>query len=83
MLSLVLIGVHVVLGLLVAVLLNVTHQLLFRRWNKSEPPLVFHWIPFLGSTISYGVDPYKFFFSCREKVTLCTPIASQGMVRDG
>lgn len=70
MLFLVLIGVYGVLGLLAAVLLNVTHQLLFRRWNKSEPPLVFHWIPFLGSTISYGMDPYKFFFSCREKVTL-------------
>ena len=70
MIFLVLIGVYGVLGLLAAVLLNVTHQLLFRRWNKSEPPLVFHWIPFLGSTISYGMDPYKFFFSSREKVTL-------------
>lgn len=70
MLFLALVGVYVVLGLLVAVLLNVTHQLLFRRWNKSEPPLVFHWIPFLGSTISYGMNPYQFFFSCREKVTL-------------
>ncbi|PYH98808.1 Cyp51A [Aspergillus ellipticus CBS 707.79] len=49
----------------VAIVLNVLRQLLFR--NKNEPPVVFHWIPFLGSTISYGIDPYAFFASCREK----------------
>lgn len=49
----------------VAILLNVASQILFR--NKNEPPLVFHWVPVIGSTISYGIDPYKFFFSCREK----------------
>lgn len=48
------------------VLLNVLQQLLFR--NPAEPPLVFHWVPFIGSTISYGIDPYKFFFNCRDKV---------------
>ncbi|KAI9818162.1 MAG: Lanosterol 14-alpha-demethylase [Pycnora praestabilis] len=47
------------------VLLNVLRQLLFK--NPNEPPLVFHWVPFIGSTITYGIDPYKFFFSCREK----------------
>lgn len=51
----------------IAILINVAYQLLFRRWNKTQPPLVFHWIPFLGSTISYGIDPYKFFFDCQEK----------------
>lgn len=48
-----------------AVLLNVLSQVLFK--NANEPPLVFHWVPFIGSTITYGIDPYKFFFSCREK----------------
>ncbi len=49
---------------------NVLKQLLFP--NKNEPPLVFHWIPFLGSTLSYGIDPYRFFFACRAKV--CRPL---------
>jgi hypothetical protein len=49
-----------------AIVLNVLSQLLIR--NPNEPPVVFHWVPFFGSTISYGIDPYKFFFSCREKV---------------
>lgn len=49
-----------------AVIVNVLHQLLFR--NPTEPPLVFHWVPFIGSTISYGIDPYVFFFRCRQKV---------------
>lgn len=47
------------------ILLNVLRQLLFR--NPTEPPLVFHLVPFIGSTIAYGIDPYKFFFACREK----------------
>ncbi|EHA19435.1 hypothetical protein CBS147343_10445 [Aspergillus niger] len=58
-------GVYAFAALLVAIVLNVTRQLLFR--NEKEPPVVFHWIPFLGSTISYGMDPYTFFFSCRKK----------------
>lgn len=45
---------------------NVLKQLLFSK--VDEPPVVFHWFPFIGSTIAYGIDPYKFFFSSREKV---------------
>ena len=52
--------------IVVAILLNVLSQLIFR--NPNEPPLVFHWVPFFGSTIEYGIDPYKFFFRCKEKV---------------
>ena len=48
-----------------SILLNVLRQLLAR--NPNEPPIVFHWVPFIGSTITYGIDPYKFFFACREK----------------
>ncbi|KAK4541553.1 Sterol 14-alpha demethylase [Oleoguttula mirabilis] len=47
------------------ILLNVAQQLFFR--NPNEPPVVFHLVPFIGSTIPYGIDPYKFFFACREK----------------
>lgn len=54
--------------LVVAVVLNVLRQLLLK--NPNEPPLVFHWIPVLGSTLAYGLDPYLFFFSCRQKVCL-------------
>ncbi|KAI9674502.1 MAG: Sterol 14-alpha demethylase [Caeruleum heppii] len=50
-----------------AVVLNVLKQLLFKRPN--EPPLVFHWVPFVGSTITYGIDPFAFFFGCREKAS--------------
>jgi sterol 14-demethylase len=38
--------------------------------SPSSPPLVFHWLPFVGSAISYGLDPLKFFLDCREKVRL-------------
>nr|WIM52632.1 14-alpha-demethylase [Cercospora beticola] len=51
---------------LLSVVVNVLRQVLFRQ-PKNEPPLVFHFVPIIGSTISYGIDPYKFFFSCREK----------------
>jgi hypothetical protein len=49
-----------------SVVLNVLSQLLFK--NPNEPPVVFHWIPIIGSTITYGIDPYKFFFECKAKV---------------
>ncbi|KAG8525394.1 Sterol 14-alpha demethylase [Bacidia gigantensis] len=51
--------------LLLAIVANVLSQLLFR--NPNEPPLVFYWVPFIGSTVEYGIDPYRFFFQCRQK----------------
>ncbi|KAL4064368.1 cytochrome P450 [Scleroderma citrinum] len=50
----------------VIIVLNVLRQLLLPR-DPSLPPEVFHWVPILGSSISYGDDPLKFFFKCREK----------------
>lgn len=52
--------------IVLATIFNVFKQFLFK--NPKEPPLVFHWVPFIGNTITYGIDPYKFFFSCRQKV---------------
>ena len=46
-------------------------QYLFKR--KDEPPVVPHWLPFVGSAITYGQDPYAFFFRCREKVSNVFP----------
>ena len=64
------VGVIIAGGLLaliiLAVVFNVLGQLLVK--NPNEPPVVFHWIPFIGSTVTYGIDPYKFFFSCQKKV---------------
>ncbi|KAJ4301144.1 serine/threonine protein kinase [Kalmusia sp. IMI 367209] len=51
--------------IVLAVVFNVLRQVLLK--NPNEPPLVFHWFPFIGSTVTYGMDPYKFFFSNREK----------------
>src|SRR4051794_1004774 len=52
--------------LVLAVVLNVLSQLLLK--NPNEPPMVFHWFPIIGSTVTYGMDPYGFFFDCRAKV---------------
>jgi hypothetical protein len=60
-----------------AIVLNVLSQLLPVRRKGSEPPLVFHWVPFIGSTITYGIDPYKFFFNCREQVCCCLLLYSR------
>ncbi|KAF8896411.1 lanosterol 14-alpha-demethylase [Infundibulicybe gibba] len=48
------------------VALNICHQFL-RPDHPSKPPVVFHWLPFIGSAIEYGKDPLKFYFACREK----------------
>jgi sterol 14-demethylase len=51
---------------ILAILLNVVWQLIAPR-DRSSPPLVFHWIPIIGSAVAYGNDPLDFFFRCREK----------------
>lgn len=35
--------------------------------DKSKPPVVFHTFPWIGSAVTYGMDPYKFLFDCRDK----------------
>ncbi|KAH7310429.1 cytochrome P450 51A [Stachybotrys elegans] len=55
-----------IVGLIVVVFVgNILYQLLPK--SKSEPPMVFHWIPFVGNAVSYGLSPYDFFVRCREK----------------
>jgi len=65
------IGAGLLSFIVLAIVLNVLQQLLLK--NPNEPPIVFHWVPIIGSTITYGIDPYKFFFSCREKVRADAP----------
>jgi sterol 14-demethylase len=60
----------VVAGLFVSfitlvVVFNVLNQILFK--NPNEPPVVFHWLPIVGSTVTYGMDPYRFFQENRAK----------------
>lgn len=50
---------------LIVIILNALAQLIPRR--ASEPPVVFHWLPIIGSAISYGNDPLNFFFKCQKK----------------
>ncbi|KAH7140787.1 cytochrome P450 [Dactylonectria macrodidyma] len=52
-------------GLLALILLNVLQQRLFQR--AGDPPMVLHWLPFIGNAISYGMDPFSFFLQCRKK----------------
>jgi hypothetical protein len=35
--------------------------------DPTTPPVVFHLFPFIGSAVSYGIDPYAFLESCRKK----------------
>jgi len=48
------------------VLTTVLQQLMFKR--QDEPPMVFHWLPIIGSTVTYGMDPFGFFAHCQKKV---------------
>jgi hypothetical protein len=45
---------------------HIIQQLAFP--SKDEPPLVFSWLPLIGSTLEYGADPYKFYFKYQKKV---------------
>jgi hypothetical protein len=52
--------------IVLSVVLNALSQVLFK--NPNEPPMVFHLFPVIGSTVTYGMDPYGFFFKCRARV---------------
>jgi sterol 14alpha-demethylase len=45
---------------------HIISQLLFA--NPNEPPVVFSWFPFIGSTVTYGMDPPAFFKKQQAKV---------------
>ncbi|KAJ6461291.1 lanosterol 14-alpha-demethylase [Mycena vulgaris] len=51
---------------LLAILFNAVWQKIAPR-KASDPPVVFHWLPIIGSAIWYGNDPINFFQSCQEK----------------
>jgi sterol 14-demethylase len=51
------IAITIALFLIVAVLANALKQVFLKDRNK--PPVVFHWFPIIGSTITYGIDPLK------------------------
>lgn len=48
-----------------AVFINAMSQLLPKP--KNRVPVVFHWIPWLGSAVDYGRRPYEFFRENQEK----------------
>jgi hypothetical protein len=54
---------------LIVIFSNVFQQIVFKSSNR--PPVVFHWLPILGSTVAYGKDPFKFFFDCQARVGGC------------
>ena len=57
-----------VLGLLALVIVLNALQQVFLPRPKSQPPVVFHWLPFVGNAVSYGADPLRFFNECQQKV---------------
>ncbi|KAI5838942.1 cytochrome P450 [Morchella snyderi] len=57
--------VGVLTFIVLSVIINVLNQLLFK--DPTKPPVVFHYFPFFGSTVRYGMDPYAFFNSCQEQ----------------
>lgn len=65
------VGVVAVAFVAVSVVLNVLNQLMFK--NPNEPPVVFHWLPLIGSTVTYGMDPPAFFKVNSQKVSQSPP----------
>ncbi|KAH3687510.1 hypothetical protein WICPIJ_001504 [Wickerhamomyces pijperi] len=45
---------------------NILYQLLYSL-RKDRVPLVFHWIPWFGSAVPFGMQPYEFFADCQSK----------------
>lgn len=52
--------------LAVSFIYSYTYQLLYKL-RKDRAPLVWYWIPWFGSAIPYGMQPYEFFENCHQK----------------
>jgi hypothetical protein len=48
--------------------------------DPTLPPVVFHVFPIIGSTISYGMDPHRFFETCKQKVGIFLNLFLVGVV---
>ncbi len=57
---------QVALVLLAPFVANIAWQLYYKT-RKDRVPVVFHWVPWLGSAVVYGMQPYDFFESCRAR----------------
>lgn len=67
--------------IIIPITTNILKQIFFR--DPHKPPVVWHWVPKIGSTVDYGQDPFDFFFRCREKVRYglaLWPISGKGGV---
>lgn len=54
----------------IAILTPFVYSLLWQFYfslRSDRVPLVFYWIPWVGSAVEYGMQPYEFFEKCRRK----------------
>ncbi|KAG7196140.1 Lanosterol 14-alpha-demethylase [Scheffersomyces spartinae] len=58
--------VQISLVLAIPFVYNIVWQFVYSL-RKDRVPLVFYWVPWVGSAVAYGMQPYDFFESCREK----------------
>ncbi|SCV05628.1 LANO_0H11672g1_1 [Lachancea nothofagi CBS 11611] len=40
---------------------------LYFAMRKDRVPMVFYWVPWVGSAVAYGMRPYEFFAECQQK----------------
>ncbi|ODV97777.1 hypothetical protein PACTADRAFT_36700 [Pachysolen tannophilus NRRL Y-2460] len=52
----------------------------FYSLRKDRAPLVFYWIPWVGSAIPYGMQPYDFFENCKKQYGDCFSFLLLGKV---
>lgn len=63
-------GLHLWQKILVIVVLPFLYSLVWQfsfAMRKDRVPLVPYYIPWVGSAVSYGTNPYGFFFECQKK----------------
>lgn len=52
----------------------------FYSLRKDRAPMAFYYIPWVGSAVTYGMQPYEFFENCREKYGDCFSFLLLGKV---
>ncbi|RUS17280.1 lanosterol 14-alpha demethylase [Endogone sp. FLAS-F59071] len=64
------IPVYLVVFVALAIVFNALGQVLIKP-DPRYPPMVFYWLPYIGSAISFGANPIKFMQDCQKKYGDC------------
>ncbi|CAI2177480.1 10438_t:CDS:2 [Funneliformis geosporum] len=65
-------------AILIILLSYAVKSILYVRRHPNEPPIVPYWFPIIGSAVTMGMDPIKFYRKYQQEVRMVTCLGAEG-----